>query len=233
MNQHPEHLSPERVHKARIQALWIGGVLFVVLLLAAYYAYVVRKPATSSSLVTSPTPTATVAGPTPTFSPAPSTSPTPTVTPTASASPTAPPSVSPTPTSIALVPSIKAFIANFYAGYEAQDRARLEATFAPDTDPNIQDLRQSLFVGPNGPTLFISSNFMEKVTGYSVIAAAQSGSNWVVTVSEQRIGGDGSRTPARTTIITLAPADQNSGGWLVTTYVHTGSTGKYNGFITQ
>jgi|GEM_PF-6585954 len=158
------------------------------------------------------------------------------VSPTASTavSPTPIATASPLPSPIVLPQSAVTFLANFYAAYNQQDRARLETYFTVDTS----DLRSELFNGtnaqgvPGGPTLFTTSSADQHSTGYSIISSVVEGSGWLVTVQEQRVNGGGAAISPVTTIVTLVPGTGSS-VWLIDNYSYSGGTGKYAAFITK
>jgi hypothetical protein len=216
---------PKNLHTA--YATLLAGLVIVVIgaILINQVRYqknqlVVDSPVPTNPLAASPTPSVT---PTPAVSPIPTPSPTPT----------------PTITAAQLPKSATTFLANFYAAYNQADRTRLAAYFSPDTTAELRSLHARLFTGvdpegnPGGPTLFTTSSAIQKATGYTVVTSALQAGNWIVTVQEQRVDGDGKAISPITTILTLVPSTNPTGSWLIDSYVHTGEVGKYNGFLTQ
>jgi len=199
------------------QLLVISGIAVIALLGLAYYLFVVRhlgQPKDSAVTVVSPSVSATAS------------------TTSAANFPVVTTSASPTN---ALPGSLQAVIANFYAAYEARDSVRLEAAFTVDAST----ANQNTFFGissPSGtglPVLFTTPTLQERVVGYTITTATQTGSNWVVSVIENRTTGDGSQIAPEVNLLTFVSADQDHGGWLLDSYTHSGATGKYNAFFTE
>jgi hypothetical protein len=176
-------------------------------------------------------------------------SPAPTVSPTVSASPSPEPvetvaepsptkaSPSASPTNVSLPSSARTFVANFYAAYNSADRARLETYFTEDTNNDDKSLRYHLFKGieldgspAGGPHLFDTNSANQRATGYSITTASQQGSNWVVTVQEQRVNGENVSIGSTTTLLTLKPSGST---WLIDNYIRSKGTGKYSAFLTE
>lgn len=177
-----------------------------------------------------------VATPTPTVTPLVTESPTPTPT----ASPAASPEVSPTPTPSNapqnLPDSAQKTVSSFYASYKAKDIAKVGESFTPDTTNELKSLHSRLFTGrdtdgvPGGPTLFSSNSASQSVGSYSISSSEEDGSNWTVTVTEQRISGTGESAGSVSTVLKLTPAGDS---WQIDQYYHAGLSGKYDGFLIQ
>jgi len=151
---------------------------------------------------------------------------------------------SPTPSPSAVVTatmpqSVSTFLANFYAAYTQEDRSRLATYFTPDTSDADRSSHAHLFTNmdtagnPGGPYLFTDAAANEHAIGYSVINGSSLGSNWIVTVLEQRVDSTGLARDAVTTLLTLVPSTNPLGSWLVDNYIYSGGVGKYSAFLNQ
>lgn len=135
--------------------------------------------------------------------------------------------------------SAKTFLANFYAAYKQKDSERLGEMFTPDQTDEYRSLHARLFTGidlqgnPGGPTLFSTNSASGYVDGYSLLGAASQDKNWVVTVKENRFSSEGKAVGEQTAIFTITPKNDENSIWLIDSYIHTGASGKYNGFIIQ
>jgi len=133
----------------------------------------------------------------------------------------------------------QAFIANFYAAYQAKDSDRLASYFTSDTTADLISLHSRLFKGtdpqgnPGGPTLFSSNSASEVVKSYVIITSAAQNSNWVITIKEQRLAASGQEVGEQTNLMTLVPVQGGTSNWQIDSYTHTGSSGKYNAFLLQ
>ena len=212
-----------------VYATVIAGL--VIIILGAILISTVRYNQDKDSAKVSPAPSSS-----PTVSPSPTD---PVVVPVASSSPS--PVISASPSTSASFPqSAKTFLANFYAAYNQSDKTRLATYFTPDTLKEDLYEHAHLFNGtdpdgtnPGGPTLFETSSASQRTTGYVTTATASQQNNWVVTVQEQRVDGNGVSISPITTLLTLAPSTNPTGSWLIDRYIRSGGTGKYSAFLNQ
>jgi hypothetical protein len=221
-------------------AIWISTVSILLILViggvlvSAYYSGSKKNDTTQQQ--TTPTPSPSPTGDEVSTVDDSSPSPSAVASPTPSASPNSP---VPTTQAITLPDSAKTFITNFYAAYKAKDRDRLAELFTSDTTNELKSLHSTLFKGvdlsgnPGGPTLFSTNSASQVATSYSILGSAPQGSNWVVTVREQRVDASGASIPDQTTLITLVPATSGQGTWLIDSYTHAAGSGKYEGFLLQ
>ena len=204
----------------------VAAAIIIIIVTIAIKDRVNNKPLTEQTDTTA-TPTATA-----------------TVQPVAepSSTATATPSATATATSTAtetLPDSAKSFLANFYTAYKAKDSSRMATMITTDTGDDSQT-HSTLFKGvdlngnPGGPTLFSSNGVpSESVQSYSILNSVKRNSNWTVTVREQRVNNSGASVGERTTTLTLAPASESNGNWLIDSYIPSGGTGKYSAFLVQ
>lgn len=201
-----------------------GGALLIVGAVLVGMLHDARSPQTDPT----PTPTMAVVSPTPS----------PEQTPAASPAPEVSPGSTPTPGAAELPSSAQTFLANFYAAFSGYDSARLNTYFTEDSSAELRSVRLRLFTGqdeqgiPGGPTLFATNTADQRAIGYAVTRSIPQGNGWLVTIQEQRV--DGQQRPVADTMIlmTLVPAPNNVGTWLVDAYHRTSETGKYSGFTT-
>ena len=188
-----------------------------------------KRPTASITTLASPTPVPTVVTE-PSIQPSSSLSPTP--RPTSSSIPS--PSSSPD----SLPASISQTLTVFYAAFKAQNASELAKMFVPDTTPEMKSLNSRLFKGvdtngiPGGPTLFQTNSAGEIAISYVVNSATMSGSNWQISLTEQRADLNGKATAGTATKIILIPG-VNTEAWQIGVYAYQDTVGKYDAFIVR
>lgn len=220
----------------RPQIVIVVCALIVVVLLAVF----MYKRQSGSGGTPSPSPTAEispVSTSSPSLSPSASPSFTSTLTPSpsSSVSPSLTPTFVPTPSST-FSDSAQHFVDGFYVSYTARRTDQLAADFTPDTTTNDQFYHSTLFKGvdpsgvPGGPTLFETSSASQGIKSYTIVGKVQQGTNWVVTVNEQRLDESGQAAGQKVTVMTLVSSGNS---WLISSYIYQGGSGKYGAFLLQ
>jgi hypothetical protein len=199
------------------------GAAVVLFVVGCYGSYALGRRSATDTLPTVASPTPVPASPSAPASP--------TSLPTSTPSPTA----SPTPSGVALPDTLQTQMARFYTAYSAADKQGLATFFSADTDASSQQLHSLLFGdgSTGGPTLFSTDNASERVTEYTAISWSVSGSGWTVIVKESRMSASGTALPSENAVLSWVPSSNANNSWLLESYTHTGSTGKYSGFLTQ
>jgi hypothetical protein len=129
-----------------------------------------------------------------------------------------------TPTPSVLPDTAAAVLANFYASYSRWDEERLLLLFTADQTTADTATRARI----------LKAGLLEVASNYSLMNSAPSGQNWVITVKEKRVSATGGATNDVVSIITLeAQKDPSNGPWLISSYLRSGSSGKYSGFLIQ
>ena len=235
LNDRPGSERVARIHAAQVRKVQfiIGGSLGLVVILAVSgVVYAIHKAAKAPlPVTTTPTPTISVGTPSPLVSSVPSPSPSPSPTPTPT--PTLSPGMSPSAT---LPISVQSFLSTFYADYKAKNAGALSVLFTSDGSSSDTFSHAHLFKGtdpdgtnPGGPTLFSTDSASQTVAGYTVQQQVQTGDNWQLTISEERVSGSGDSVGNQTTTMILVPSNST---WLISLYYHQGAAAsKYDGFL--
>lgn len=129
--------------------------------------------------------------------------------------------------------SVMVFIANFYAAFADADAERMATYFVVDRRPEDIARYQQLFAGDATTKLFLAPNAGERVSGHELIQAERLQVGWKLTVREQRINQNGADLFPLTTILTLVPAPNQTGTWLISSYSREGEQGTFEALTSQ